>query len=225
VEGIPGDVLGPVSSLLILLPGFITLFVERALAFQREPSGVALVAKSLVYSLVTYALFALTRLPLVSWVVSDMPAGGKSLALVPEPWGAAALVTMAVGLGLVLGTIKTHDLQMKLARYLGMTSRTCREGVWLDVFDDIYARSPTKPAVAPETPRVYALVHLADGRRLNGWPEYFGDTYDPGPTLFLTNAEWVSDDERLPIPNPGILVNGSQIELIQFYVPAPEEPG
>jgi hypothetical protein len=34
--------------LLILLPGFVTTFVERSLAFDREPTAIMIIGKSLL---------------------------------------------------------------------------------------------------------------------------------------------------------------------------------
>jgi hypothetical protein len=38
--------------LLILLPGFLTLLIEKGLAFQREDSGLMTVIKALIYSFI-----------------------------------------------------------------------------------------------------------------------------------------------------------------------------
>ena len=206
--------LAPLGAFLILLPGFVTFFVERCLAYQREASPTIIVARSLVYSLVNYALFSLFDVPLLSWAVAPDAEKASAFTIAPSGSGALWLLGIALLTGCIIGLLKTHDLHMKVARALRLTRRSCRVGIWLDLFHDIYA---------PRRASVYVLAHLTDGRKIYGWPEYFADEYDTGPVLFLTNAAWADAEEHIRIPDPGILINGSNIELVQFYVPEPAE--
>ncbi len=203
--------LDTLAVLLILLPGFVTLFIERALAYQREPSPTILVARALLYSLLNYAAFTLTGLPLMKWAIQEDANGRAFLLLRSSALSAIVLLAIAAAMGMVVGWLKGHDLHMRLARKLGLTLRTSREGLWLDLFQDHYGTRATDPP--------FVVVTLRDGRRVNGWPLYFSDEYNAGPVLFLSKAKWLADDASEPtaIPNPGILIKGSEIEFVQFY--------
>jgi hypothetical protein len=203
-----------IYALLMLLPGFVSAFAERALAYEREPTGPLLIGKALMYSAITYVLFSLTRLPLIAWTVRAASPGKASIPITPDPWPMLLLLAIAVLVGVAAGALKTNDWHMKVARALRFTKRTSRSSLWLDLFQDIRgARSPHS---------TYVTVTLRDGRRLYGWPEYFADDFTDGPVLFITQAAWVRDsdsgEERVPLPGSrGILLRGDHIVLLQFH--------
>ncbi len=180
----------------LLLPGFVSLLVERAILFQPKETALFSTIKALVYSFLNYTIFSFTGL------------------LVASPWAAIAILVIAVITGLLIGYCKSKDWHMELARKFGLTRTTARPSVWLDIFQDKYSGG-TGP---------YVIVFLKDGRRIYGWPEYYANEYSNGPILFLTKAEWLYNDgeqeKEIQIPDPGILINGSQIIHIQFYRPA-----
>jgi len=196
---IPMDVI--VAS-FILLPGFITLFVERAMTYQKAETGMWLIAKALSYSMVSYAAFSLTGLPLVSWLVEN-GQNGERIVRVNSPASVAALTGTAIALGVIIGGIKAADIIMKGLGKIGITQHTSRPNIWLDLHYD-------KRGSLVE-------VSLKDGRRIYGYPEYFADEYTEGPLLFITGASCVSGNSTVKIPNPGILINGCQVDTIHFY--------
>jgi hypothetical protein len=222
VEGIPASY-AVIVGLLILLPGFVTLLIERSLAYSREPANPLLIARSLAYSLVDYTIFS--GLAVVSGVESgfrwdvlapgSMPVAPGAEFDLPVAVSLVALLAIAIGTGAVIGAFKTNDWHMRVARWAGLTQLTGRDSIWSDVFQDSYRkRDDTSP---------YVVVHLKDGRRLVGWPEYSSNEFHDGPVVFLTNAGWVGDNERLEqIPDPGILVNGTEVAFVQFYTPVRE---
>lgn len=198
------------AGLLVLLPGFVTLLVERALAYQAEPSAHMLVARALVYSLLDYTLFSLSGLPLLAWHMKASAEDGEAALLLPAAGGSFLLVGVAVALGMVVGVCKAHDLHMRAARCLRLTKRTSREGLWLDILEDKCGQRGVKGT--------YVVVTLKDGQRVEGWPECYSDEYSDGPVLFLTQAQWLDENGAgRRIPDPGILLTGSQIELMEFY--------
>jgi len=206
--------------MLVLLPGFVTYFVESSLAYQREHSPTVMVARSLVYSLLVYALCSLLAgAPWLFGASGNASQREGAANIYVTAWGVLFVLFVAVAAGLVIGAAKTHDWHMRVGRRVGLTRRTSRQGIWLDIMQDLYARQDRNGA--------WVVVGLKDGRRINGWPEHFSDEYNEGPTLFLTHAQWLSErygQERcVSIPDPGILVLGSQIRFVQFYAPEKEE--
>jgi len=206
--------------LLILLPGFVTLFVETSISYQRQTSGTFFIAKALVYSFINYSLFSITGFSLISWTISDISHQARRIIINPIWFDAFVMLFISVVTGLGIGLFKNKDLHMRFARRLGLTRRTSRASIWLDIFHDKYSKKNEREIKNRENIYgAYVIVFLKDGRRVYGWPEYFSDDYNDGPVLFLTNAAWISDDgNEVEIPYPGILINGSQIELIQFYM-------
>ncbi|MBM4306305.1 MAG: hypothetical protein FJ123_06155 [Deltaproteobacteria bacterium] len=180
----------------LLLPGFVSLLVERSMLFQPKDTALFSTIKALVYSFLNYTIFSFTGLQVTS------------------RWAAIAMLVIAIITGLLIGYSKSKDWHMELARKFGLTRTTARPSVWLDIFQDKYSEG-TGP---------YVIVFLKDGRRIYGWPEYYANEYSNGPILFLTKAGWLYNDgvqeKEIQIPDPGILINGSQIIHIQFYRPA-----
>jgi hypothetical protein len=190
----------PISSdslriLFLLLPGFVTLLVERSMFFQLKEPMLFSTIKALVYSFLNYAIFSLTGIP------------------VSSRWAAITILIIAAIAGVVIGMCKWKDWHMKLVRKVGLTGRTAGPSIWQDVFHSKYSDSTG----------AYVIVFLKDGNRIYGWPEYYSDEYNNGPVLFLSKAGWLfneaGQDKEVEIPNPGILLNGSQIKHIHFYMP------
>jgi hypothetical protein len=100
---------------------------------------------------------------------------------------------------------------MVLLRIFRLTNKTSRDSLWLDIFNDKYR-------IQNEGHGAYVKVYLKDGKILYGWPEYFSDQFIDGPVLFLSKACWLGEDGEplIEIPNPGIMIMGSQIENIEF---------
>ncbi len=231
MNGIPSS-LSAFYILLILLPGFVTLFVERTLAYQRQDQGVILVAKALLYAFINYVLFSLVSRPLAAFDVETTEKGIQKLSITPDGKGALLLLACSVLLGIIVGFLKSSDLHMIVARKIKLTKRSSRNSIWLDIFHDKYRKKSRliescnrclKKLNLEKQKKTYGshvIVYLKDGRSIYGWPEYYADDFTDGPTIFLTSAEWLQDDrtKNIEIPYPGILVMGSQIDFIQFYM-------
>ena len=218
MESIPSS-FSAIYALLILLPGFITLFVETSISYQQQGSGTLFVAKALVYSFINYSLFSITGLSLISWTIKDISDQIRQISINPIWFDAIVMLLISVVIGLIIGLFKNKDWHMRFARRIGLTRRTSRTSIWLDIFHDKYSKKKERELKNRENIYgAYVTVFLKDGRQIFGWPEYFSNEYNEGPVLFLTDAVWISDDgNEVEIPYPGILINGSQVEIIQFY--------
>jgi len=216
MEGVPASATA-IAGLLILLPGFISLFVERSLAYERKQSGTVLVSKALVYSFLNYVVLSFARPSAISWATAGLWYEETGTPTRGGGFDALFLLLIPLAIGVAAGACKARDCHMWLARRLRLTRRTSRPGIWMDVFT---RQDWGEGKRTPKRSGLYVLVFLRDGRHLWGWPEYFSDEWGDGPVLFVTNACWVVEGgENVEIPNPGIFVNGSQIEYIQFYTP------
>ncbi len=129
MEGVPASATA-IAGLFILLPGFISLFIERSLAYEREQSGTVLVGKALVYSFVNYAFVVVARLVFVPC----RPAGSVGAAEWMHTWlrpeDAVPLLLLSFATGVIGGTSKAHNWHMEAAQRLGLTIRSSRTGIW-----------------------------------------------------------------------------------------------
>ena len=180
---------------LILLPGFLTLMIERTLSYQIADSHVFTLTKSLVYSFVNYSVFLMTQETLVYWTIIENSDEPKQLILNSNPRGFAILLFVSILLGSLIGLFKNKDWHMKFARFIHLTKRTSRDSIWLDLFHDKF-QVKKKTKELKEKTGAYVTVILKDGRNIFGWPEYFADSFNDGPVLFVTDAKWISEDKR-----------------------------
>ncbi len=90
---------------------------------------------------------------------------------------------------------------MKFLRLIGVTRKTARDTVWLDVFTDKVKN---------------VIINQKDGRRIYGWPEYYSNTPENG-MIYLANPAWVDNGEYIDLDIDGIfLIAKDNIESIEF---------
>ncbi|NQS98547.1 MAG: hypothetical protein HQ591_08840 [candidate division Zixibacteria bacterium] len=206
--------------LLILLPGFITLIIEKSLAHQKESPGVITIAKALLYSFLNYTIFTLLNRPLIYGTIFKNDEGLTQYTINANWSDSLILLTSSIVLGVLIGLFKTKDWHMRFFRWVGITRRTARSSIWLDIFHDKYSRKRIIKEQDEDITGCYVYVILKDERIIYGWPEYFSDDFNDGPALFISKAMWLDEDEELSveIPYPGILIMGSEIQYIQFHM-------
>lgn len=227
MSGIPTS-LSTFFIFVVLLPGFITLLVERTLVQHRQSHGVMLIANALVYAFINYSLYALFRLQLPS-ITTKMSDNGITEFAVNAHWPHVLIIlAFSVVLGIIIGLFKTNDWHMKFARGIRLTKRSSRVSIWNDVFQDYTGRirNPEKTKGASKKKKLdkwingaWVRVRLKSGDQILGWPRHFADDFENGPALFLTHArwEWASDNkERAKIPDPGIFIMGPEISYIEL---------
>jgi hypothetical protein len=178
----------------MLLPGFVSARIARAISAQANQSELERVIEALIFSFFTYVVYIVsfgTALP-IEW----------QPAFQVHPWRLIFLTGLACVLGLIWGVVGSKDLALGLLRKFGLTERTSRESVWNDVFSSLSGT---------------AQVGLHDGRSLIGWVGRYSDSGDER-SLFLERASWVQDDGSLvPIDGEGILLTDkAEIEYVMF---------
>lgn len=191
-----------------LLPGFISVRIRdfflpprRADAFDRWFEVVA-------FAVGNY-LVAGTALLAWRWVGSGFHLAMIRVALSPPWWGLSAAVFLyllslsSVVVGGGVGWVACNDLHYRVARTIGITSRTGRDDVWQDTFADIADQ--------------WHLVHLADGRRAMGVARYFSDRGDKS-SISLKEASWIGEDGSvIPVRGDGLLIaDAADIQCVEF---------
>ncbi len=135
-----------IVALFILLPGFVSARIVRALSPQAPQSELERVIEALIFSFFTYVLYIGVfgiGLP-IEWQPGYKIYRGRILFLAGS----------ACALGLFWGVVRSKDAALGLLRRWNLTERTIRDSVWKDVFATLSGD---------------AQVGLADGRNVIGW--------------------------------------------------------
>jgi hypothetical protein len=125
------------------------------------------------------------------------------------------LLTM-IFIPILLAGVMHNDLFHKVLRLLRVSSKTSRQNTWSDVL------------LAEDR---FIVVYLKDERRIRGYPTKFSADPQEG-YIYLFNPAWVNDERQkegdpayIEIGAHGILVNKSEIDLIEFALNPGEKPG
>lgn len=183
-----------IQALIVLLPGFVTTGIVRALFVGAKESEFDKVVGSLIFSFINYTIYAG-----VLWIWSFFAGRGTTpdiMEMAPKtPLGLIVLSSIAVVTGFAAAFYQTNNGHKWFYKWK-ITNRSTRQNVWHDFFID-HAKTNI-------------IVNLEDGRRLYGWPQAYSDN-PTDASLFLTNADWLVVDEAgeqksVPVGNGGILI-------------------
>jgi hypothetical protein len=196
--------------LVILLPGFLAARIKQRLTVNREQGELDKIIEALLYSFLTYILFAAFARSFP--IVFRTETKGDTTSYIVEPPGIghlALLLIIPLFLGVGMSFIANNDLLGRLFRWMRVSRRSWRDSIWSDVFHNFGEA---------------VQVELVDGRSIMGWLKYFSDRPDE-PSLFLERAAWIGSDLQLVrIEGPGIfLTKDSGIRSIAFLDWTPEE--
>ncbi len=114
-------------------------------------------------------------------------------------------VLCAVGIALVAVYFTNHDTLHRFLRRIRITRETSYPSEWYSAFS--------------ENPDCYAVLHLSGQRRLYGWPREWPSYPDRGHFI-ISDGEWLSDDERIPVASGSVIVVlGQAVEMIESHKP------
>lgn len=180
-----------------MMPGFLTAWVVFGLTTYSKPAQFERIVQALIYSFIVSALIAVLE--------SVLLFAGQYVRL--GTWTHAteviASASVAIVLGVSLSFFMTNDAFFRLARRLGITSRTAFPSEWYGAF----AARPPK----------YVVLHLDGARRITGYPIEWPS--EPTSGYFkLIDAAWL-DDQNAETPldtNDSILIAAKQVEMVEF---------
>ena len=192
--------------LLLFFPGLLASAVLKGVLKRSDIDATQRLIEAILFTIViTVAVTALTDTPLFARAVTL--ADGE-LGVAPGTWGAFALTALlAVLVPLPIAAVLSRYWHMKGLRRLGVTSRTSRGSIWEEAFVEQGNR--------------FVVLHLTDGRRLQGFPMY----WSPDPAdgfIFLDQPAWIvwregiEEDEVVPTGQHGTLVHRSETRFIEF---------
>ena len=177
--------------LLLLLPGFLSARIVQMLCARPKQTELDKVVEALLFSFLTYLLFAATfgtELPL-SWS-ARIDQNGTHYVVEIRRLRLGMLAAYSVILAVAWAWIVNHDSLLKWLRKGRFTQRTSRVSVWNDIFHTLGGT---------------VQIGLADGRMVRGWLRCYSDESEDS-TFFLEAASWIGENGTLfPVNGPGIL--------------------
>lgn len=187
--------------LSFLIPGFLASSIYQYVAVRKKRDKFEQIIEALIYSLIIYiAVLNVTgSIP----VLLSCNKNGESISWVfnKDESPLLGVLFFSIVLPIVIGWINAKNLLLRLLNKIGVTPKTSRESVWLDVFSDI---------------KKFVIINLKDGRRIYGWPLYFSNTPEEG-MIYLAYPAWIKDEKYIDLDNEGIfLVEKENIESIEF---------
>ena len=196
--------------LLILLPGFTAAYIVQLLATRAKQTDLEKVIEALLFSFLIYVSYGLIR-------HNGMPVSIVSTANGDTFQFHRINLVWLTGLSLffaILMILYVNRDGARFFRWIRLTERTSRNSIWNDTFQDV------RQQVDPEAGSIVE-VELGDGRRVMGIVSYYSDAAKEC-SLFLQNAQWISDDgkTKIPVHGPGILLtSNAKITSVSFLDP------
>ena len=141
------------GALLILLPGFLTVELVRALSTRPQRTEFDKIVQAFIYSFLAYVCFSAIggKFPLA--VRSESSGAEQRYLIEPQISSLLGLLLVAVLLGIMVGVALHFDFPISLLRRRGWTHRTFQVSVWNDCF---------------RLNGGYVQVELVDGRNIIG---------------------------------------------------------
>lgn len=194
---------------LLLLPGFLAAKVFNALAVRRKKTTIEFLTDVLLFEFLvvtSYAVLAATRpilrITTTSSTATDKLSHTTSLDLGANAAPFVALAGCAIAWGVILAWLHNKDYLFLLLRCVRVTKQSSHSTVWQGAFHDC---------------QTWAIVTMASGQRIYGWPKNYSDTPEES-SVFLTHAHYLDkDNKEVRIPPPGILLTkNAEIVSVQF---------
>jgi Family of unknown function (DUF6338) len=185
-----------IALLSYLAPGFLMAWVFYALTNHVKPTQFERVVQALVFTVIVKALVSA-----VQWLLETI---GSKLFVVGE-WTtnveiALSLLT-ALALGVAFSVATNRDSFFGFLRKWKLSERSGDPSEWGYVFT---------------THKNYVVLHLADDRRLYGWPEVWPTSQETG-CFFLVKFSWLTDGDPIEMTSDeGILVNVKDVKFVEF---------
>lgn len=193
-----------VALLQYLAPGFFMAWVYYGLTSHLKPSQFERVVQALIFTVVVQALVNVER------IVAEAIGKWHSFGPWVESSQLVASLCTALGLGLLVSAMVNGEVVHRIARWLGMSSRSGHPCEWFGIFAN-YPR--------------YVVLQLKDGSRIYGWPSVWPSEYDKGH-FFITSAMRSVEDVNQELDSlEGILIDVRDVASVEFIKPPKEENG
>ncbi len=185
-----------IALLQYLLPGLLAAWVYYGLTSHIKPSQFERVIQALIFTFLVHAVLPVVRWPL-EFIGTKFPV---------RSWDDAsetlALALVAVLLGASLAYLTNKDSFHKWMRAVGFTARASHPSEWHGVLSERQS---------------HVVLHLADERRLSGYPQVWSSEPDKGH-FFIVEPGWLSEtgEHQLLSEIEGLLINTKDVKWVEF---------
>ncbi|MDB5901603.1 MAG: hypothetical protein JWM26_481 [Betaproteobacteria bacterium] len=222
----PKEIADKIIWLFLLAPGFLSISLIRLIVDLGELSEFQITFYSLVLTLIDIAV----AVP-IYWGASRILRKFEPTFAAPEAakytFGFVTLVVSIV-VGIFLGLMAEQDRLFLVLRKLPLTdvlnkrssSRTVVFLLSQNTTGRLKQEGDARPASMKQT-EAWALVLLKDGKKYEGWPEFYEINRTPSEIYLSPACEIVDQPETAqtvlrPIPGPGVIVYESEIQSIEL---------
>ncbi len=180
----------------MLLPGFMAAGVFYTLTSHSKTSEFERLIQALIFTSILKIMTLALRVTFLGL--------GRIVAV--SPWTTDVelvwSIVFSVPLGLTFAWLANTDRFHNFARKKGLSSRTSYPSEWYGAFI---------------RQKRWVVLHLADGRRLYGWPEEWPDQPDKGHFV-VDQPQWLLDSgERAPLHKvERILIPAVDVKMVEF---------
>ena len=193
--------------LIFLLPGFLIQRIVEGLSVTGKVSETTRIIDGLAFSLVNYLLYSLLALPLgLKPIPLTLAQDGQLQFTRRDVLGFVILFAIAVLIGLLYAKSLNAGWHYDFLRdKLDLTRKTGRIDLWHDMFSDFRGR--------------WIQVHLKDGTRILGWPDYYSEDPDKRELVLAEAVVTRPDGKIYEVGGPGILLTErAEIERVEILV-------
>lgn len=192
-----------VSTLIFLLPGFVTAAIFYSLTSYPNPGAFDRVIHALVFTVIVQAIMGI-----LTSLLNDSATKENTSWI--ETWGLPLSILIAILIAVILAYILNRDIVHSAFRRFGITKETSYPSEWYSAFSRHHG--------------CYVVLHLEGERRLFGWPEEWPSCPDEGH-FRIVQGEWLTEDKkRIPVTGvSAILIPVGQVEMVEFSNIRPDE--
>ena len=186
-----------IDALTVLVPGFLAAAVYYSLTSHPKPKMFERVVQALVFTVIVLAIAA----PLAAKFEFHLSLriGGRSSE---NDLGAAVLLGVAVLVGGIAAFVVNKDVIHSVCRYLRITKENSHPTEWYSSF---YSQGDNE----------FVVLHLANGRRLYGWPAEWPNSPDHGH-FRIKSGQWLDQDNKQLVAGRFILIRVQDVEMVEF---------
>jgi hypothetical protein len=183
--------------LLFLLPGLVSAGIVNALVVRKPKDVFDKVVEALIFTMTNLALFLIIR-----WALELFPKVEFDRAVFFTVGNSSLMLGCSIAVGVLTGAELNNEWLLGKLRDWNITRKTAKPSTWIETF----AQSER-----------FVVVHLADDRRIYGWPAFYSDT-PKERAIYLEDASWLSEDNTfLNDPRISILLDKeSGIKFVEF---------
>lgn len=184
-----------ISLLYFLMPGFLTAWVIFGLTSHKKQEQFERLIQALIYTILITALVYVVQK--ICLYFSKFYSFGEWT----EQTNLIASYLTAIFLGLFISIITNNDQFFIFLRRHGFTKRSSYPNEWSDVLN----KYPS-----------YVVLHLDDGLRLYGWPDFWPSDPQNGQ-FFISSPSWLLENGLVELHGvEGILIDVKKVVWVEI---------